>query len=107
MPSQCEGLKKCVLIPSSFPMAEITCRQRSGCRWTMQRWALVAILAVLPGQGWRRRLRSALIFVTHRFRVVGSKQDMAVPARPGDPTCRWGQVWSQELSLLWSPCRLL
>lgn len=63
--------RKSVLIPTSFPVARGTCRQRSGSRGTMQRWALVAILAVLPGQGCRRRLRSVLIFVTLNLRVVG------------------------------------
>lgn len=42
MPSQKD--RKSVLIPSSFPMARGISRQRSGCRGTMQRWALLAIL---------------------------------------------------------------
>lgn len=62
--------------------------------------------AALSSQGWRRRLRSVLAFVPLNFRVVGRKQDMAVPALRGDPTWRWGQLWSEELSLFWSPCSL-
>lgn len=72
----------------------------------MQRWALVAILAVLLSQGWRRGLRAAVVFVALNFRVAGRKQDMAVPALPGDPTWRYGQLWSKELNLTWSPCTL-
>lgn len=70
MPSQCEGQKKCPH-PDKLPCGQGPCRQRSGSRGTMQRWALVAILAVLPGHGCRRRLRSVLIFVTLNLRVVG------------------------------------
>ena len=67
----------------------------------------MAILAVLPGQGWSRGLRAAVVFVTLNFRVVSRKQDMAVPALPGDPTWRYGRLWSKELNLMWSPCSLL
>jgi len=67
----------------------------------------MAILAVLPSQGWRRRLRAAVLFVTLNFRLVARKQDIAMPALPGDPTWRYGQCWSKELSLTWSSCSLL
>lgn len=88
-------------------MAWGTHRQRSESRWTMQRWALVAILAVVPGQGWRRGVRAVVVFVTLNFRVVGRKHDMAMPVLPGYPTWRYGWLWSKELNLMWFPCSLL
>lgn len=36
-PASVKDRKKCVLIPSRFPMARGTCRQSSVSRWTMQK----------------------------------------------------------------------